>query len=156
MSALIIYASKHQSTEKYAELIRDQMNDTTLVHAKKSGSIDLKAYDTVIIGSAVYAGRILGSVKKFVKKNLDTLLTKKAGLFICCMEKDDKAMKELEDNYPENLRHHAKALGTFRGGFNFDDMNFLEKTIIKKVSGNTESVSFFSEEAVKPFVDQLK
>ncbi len=132
------------------------MNDATLIHAKKTGTIDLNTYDTIIIGSAVYAGRILGSVKKFINKHTDTLLAKKTGLFICCMEKDDKAMKELEDNYPENLRNHAKALGTFRGGFDFDDMNFLEKVIIKKVSGNTKSVSYFSEAPVKAFTEKLK
>lgn len=157
MSTLIIYATKHDSTLQYAETIKKQMdNKADLVLAKKSHDIDVNNYDTIIIGSAVYAGRIMGSVKKFIKHNLDSLLKKQIGLYICCMEKGEKAMKELEDNYPETIRKHAKALGTFQGGFNFDDMNFLEKAIIKKVSGTTESVSFFSEDPVKDFVDKLK
>lgn len=157
MSTLIIYATKHQATLKYAETIKDQIKDEVeLILAKKSKNINLNQYDTVIIGSSVYVGKILGSAKKFIKNNLDMLLTKKVGLFICCMEKDEKAMKELEENYPKSLINHAKALGTFRGGFDFDRMNFLEKAAIKKISGNTESISFFTEEPVKTFVDKLK
>ena len=78
------------------------------------------------------------------------LLKRKIGLFICCMEKDEKAQRQLNSAYPKELINHAAVAGIMGGEFNFDKMNFLEKAIIKKVAGVTESVSRVSvEDAVK-------
>jgi len=83
-------------------------------------------------------------------------MNKKLGLFLCCMEEGEKANEQFENAYPENLRKHATATGLFGGEFTFEKMNFLEKSIIKKISKISESVSKINEKAINEFAINIK
>lgn len=156
MKTLIVYATTHGCTEKCAQKVRDGLSgDIDMVNLKQNARVDPAAYDTVIIGGSIHAGRIQGRVKKFYTANQEVLLTKKLGLFICHME-EDNAQKELDDNYPEALRNHATAKGLFGGTFDFEKMNFVAKAIVKKVGNVTESVNNVNESAIKQFITDIK
>ena len=156
MKTLIVYATTHGCTEKCAQKVRDGLSgDIDMVNLKQNARVDPAAYDTVIIGGSIHAGRIQGRVKKFCTANQEVVLTKNLGLFICHME-EDNAQKELDDNYPEALRNHATAKGLFGGTFDFEKMNFVAKAIVKKVGNVTESVNNVNESAIKQFITDIK
>ena len=71
------------------------------------------------------------------------------------MEEGEKAEKEFKDSYPDDLIAKAAATGIFGGAFDFQKMNFLEKAIVKKVAGVTESISRLNEEAIEAFAKKM-
>ncbi len=157
MSTLIVYSSKHGCTEECAFELKEKLsNSTTLISAKELKKLDSQDYDTIIIGGSIYAGTVQSSIQKFCQKHFKNLLQKTIGLFLCCMYKDDKAKKQFEKAFPRELRNHAKATGLFGGAMNLEKMNVLEKAIVKKVVGVTESTSDINHKAIEDFVNTLK
>jgi menaquinone-dependent protoporphyrinogen IX oxidase len=55
--ALVLYFSKYGSTKKYAEWIASELNGD-IYNIKKFNQNSLKEYDTIILGSGLYAGKI--------------------------------------------------------------------------------------------------
>jgi len=56
---LIMYFSKYGSTKKYAEWIASELNGD-IFNIKNIKQNILENYDTIILGSGLYAGRIEG------------------------------------------------------------------------------------------------
>lgn len=156
MRTLIAYSSKHGCTEKCTRLISSQLTgEVERVNLKETPEVNLSTYDTVVLGSPVYAGRILDEVRSFTEEHLDDLMQKNLGLFICGMQEEHTIKKELELNYPAVLRKAAVAMDCFGGEYHFDTMNFMEKMIIKKVAKVKEDVSDIHEETIQRFAGSL-
>ena len=156
MQTLIVYASKHGCTEKCAMKLMEKLKgQIDLASLKTKPKINFEKYDTIIIGGSIHAGRIQKRVKEFCGKHADQLLTKKLGLFLCCMEEGDTARKQFDEAFPEDLRNHAKATGLFGGEFNFEKMNAIERAIIRKIVKPDQSVSKIDEEAIEAFIKDL-
>lgn len=157
MKTLIVYASSNGCTETCSEKLAEALPDSPqLANIKKSRQLNLENFDTILIGGSIYAGRIQGAIKKFCDKNLEELKHKQIGLFLCCMEEGETAVKQFESAYPEELRKHAIAKGLFGGEFNFEKMNFVQKAIIKKIAKTDKSISKISEENIAEFIQSIK
>ena len=156
MKTLIIYASHHGCTEKCANQIHSAFTESTLLPIKRIKTISVDDFDIVMIGGSIHAGSLQRSVKKFCENNLNALLSKKVGLFLCSMEQGEKGWQQFDKGFPEALRNHATAKGLFGGAFDFERMNFLEKAVVKKVAGVTESVSNISGKAIQDFIAAMK
>jgi menaquinone-dependent protoporphyrinogen oxidase len=156
MKTLIVYATKHGCTEQCAMKIKDDLKgETILVDIKKGKPDNLDSFDAVIVGGSIHAGFIQNQIKKFCQDNLSLLLQKRIGLYICHMEEGEKARKEFEDAFPNELRDHASAHGLFGGALDFDKMNFMEKAILKKVAGVEKSISKIDENNVEGFIEKM-
>lgn len=157
MKTAIVYASSHGTTEKAAQMLKESLigEEVEQINLKKQPTPNIGEYETVIIGSSIHAGAMQGKVKKFLADNHKILLTKKIGLFLCCMYEGDEAMKQFERGYPEELRQAAIARGLFGGEFIFSKMNFIERKIIKKISGVTSDTSKLDYAAIKKFADEI-
>ncbi len=153
MKTLIVYATRHGSTEKCAKKLQDSLaGEVRILNLKKSAKINLNDFETIIIGGSIHAGKIQKKVKNFCLKNIELLKTKKIGLFICCMEEGEKAAKQLEEAFPEDLLKHALATGIFGGEFNFEKMNFIERAAIRKIAGVDKSISKIRQEEIEKFL----
>lgn len=154
----IIYASKHGTTERVAKLIAARLGgDVSLISLKQNENPDIKSFDTIILGTAIYAGTPQKVMTAFYQRNESKLLEKTTGLFICGMQPDSETReKEIAEAYPEVLRQHAKATAFLGGEFLFQKLNFFEKLIIKKVSKVTSSVSSIDENAITVFAKDMK
>ena len=84
----------------------------------KNKIIDLDKFDRIIIGGSIHAGSANRKTQTFCKKNLDVLLTKELGLYICSVEKGEKGVVQFNKTYPEKLRKHAKSIGLLGYEFN--------------------------------------
>ncbi len=157
MRTLIVYASSHGTTEKAARLLRGNLeDDVEIVNLKTDPAPQLEKFDLVIIGGSIHAGTLQKRVRKFVEKNLAALLQKRVALFLCCMEEGEKAWKQFEQAYRQELREASLANGLFGGEFIFSRMNFLERALIKKISGIKSDLSRLDLEAIKAFAATLK
>ena len=160
MKTVIIYASKHGTTEKVAHSIAEKLKETNevkLFSLKNNPNPDISGFELVILGSSVYAGKASGKMKAFCKANESVLLQKKTGLFVCGMHPDkEQQEKELKDAYSEILQEKSIATGFLGGAFLFEQMNFIERSIIKKIAKTTTSVRQIDWEAIDGFVKKLQ
>ena len=152
MKTVIIYISKHGTSERIARLLNSHLlGQADLVNLKKNRFVDLSKYDQVILGSSIHAGRNQKRMQRFCEKNSYELVQKKIGLYIACMEEGEKSLLQLETSYPEVLRNKAVVQKVLGGEFLFEKMNFIEKSIIKKISGMDKSVSRIKENEIESF-----
>jgi menaquinone-dependent protoporphyrinogen oxidase len=156
MSTLIAYATNYGCTEKIVRTMAESLPKAQIVNLKKDSIPDLAAFDTVLLGGSIRAGRIQKSVTNFCQERQVDLLKKKLGLFLVCMEEGEKAQTQYQDAFPEELRKHASAQGFLGGEFDFSKMNFIEKAVIKKIAHIDKSVSRINDKAIKDFVKMFK
>jgi menaquinone-dependent protoporphyrinogen oxidase len=68
---------------------------------------------------------------------------------------EDKAQEQFDNAYPEPLRKHALSCKLTGGEFNFDRMNFIEKMLIRKISGINDSVSKINNDKIQELVAEM-
>ncbi|MFA7401601.1 MAG: flavodoxin [Bacteroidales bacterium] len=159
MKTAIIFSSKHGTTEKVAGILAENLGkeNISLINLKKDKNPDLNAYDSVILGTAIYAGNPIKNIKSFALKNESNLKNKKVGLFICGMDPGkEKQEEQMKASFPDSLMQQAKTKHYLGGEFIFEDMNFFERFIIKKISKAEKSISLIHHENIKKFVEEFK
>ncbi len=155
MKTIIVFATKYGCTEKCSNMLASKLaGDIKVLNIKNSPVADLSEYDTVILGGSIIAGRINSRLKRFYEDNMDLLLQKKTGLFVCA-GMEEKAEKELKDNFPEKLIKHSIATGYFGYEFSLEKMSFAVRILVKKMVKVNESISKISEESIDKFVEEI-
>ena len=157
MKTLIVYATHHGCTEQCAGRLSKSLDgEVELLRLPARRPPKLDGYDQVLIGGSIHIGKVQGAVRRFCREHLEALLSKRLGLFVCCMAEGADAQKQFDDAFPEVLRRHARASGIFGGAFNFEKMNPLQRAMIRKISGHSESVTKIRDEAIGDFLAQLR
>lgn len=151
MNTLVAYATKYGCTQKCAQELSKRLKDNVeLVNLKEKSNVDLSKYDRVIIGGSIYIGKVQKEVTDFCSSNLDELLKKEIGLFICGMDMN-MLEKQTNEIFPEELLKIAKTVKHFGGEFTFKKMNFMEKFIIKKITKVTSDKSNINYDNINKF-----
>lgn len=152
----VVFSTKHGTTEKVAQHIATLLGgDVTLISLEEARMPDLAAFDSVVIGGSIYAGKIRRKVASFCSKNLGVLLQKRVALFACGMNYKEYDA-ELHNAFPDQLRKHAVWSGVVGGEFYIDRMNFFERFLIRKISGVTTSISKLDYEKIEELVAAVK
>ncbi len=165
MRSLILFGSKYGTSETCAKKLKGYMHgEVDLVNVKNSADILLDNYDKVIIGSSVYMGIINKEIKKFIKDNQSELMSKKLGLFICCMSEGEKINEQFAQNLSKEILDSAMIKENFGGEFKFSKMNFFERKIIKMIAkkgpslevvdGKTD-INKINEDAISRFANKI-
>lgn len=157
MKTAIIYSSKHGTTEKVAGMIHDGLSgqDVQLISLKNHQNPDLSQFDTIVVGGSIHEGRLSGKVKDFMKEHTVTLLQKRLALYMCGSN-EKELQKEFETEFPELLRNHAISKQMVGGEFIFENMNFFEALITRKIAKVTTSVSKLKHDAIEQMITDLK
>lgn len=157
MKAGIFYSSKHGTTEKIANYIKERLDGYAVEVIELTGANipEVEDYDLIIIGGSIHVGKIQNSVETFCKLRESELIYKKVGLFICGML-EDKLQEEFDNAYSDTLKEHSSANGIFGGELLFDEMNILEKFVVKRVAKVSETVSQINYPAIDEFIEKLK
>ncbi len=135
MNTLIAYSTTLGCTEQCAAKLKDDLgNGVEMVRISRRRRYHLQQHDTIIIGGSIHEGMIQRSVYKFCENNLDVLLQKHIGLFVCCMDPDANEQELIEQAFPEQLVQHALASGFFGGELNIKKMNLLQKIMTRKAA----------------------
>lgn len=155
MKTIIIFATKYGCTEKCSNMLANKLaGEIEVLNIKNSPVADLSEYDTIIIGGSIIAGKINSRLKRFYEDNMDLLLQKKTGLFVCA-GMEENAEEELKDNFPEKLIEHSTATGYFGYEFSLEKMNFAVRTLVKKMVKVNENISKISEESINKFAEEM-
>lgn len=154
MKTLIAYGTKRGFTKKCANLLAEKIHgDIDIKNLKDYKDVELENYDNIIIGGSVYMGKIRKEVTAFCNKYKETLLKKNLGLFICGLAEGEVAKEEIEACFPDDLSNKALSVDIFGGEYNFDKMNFIEKTVIKKIANTTENQEFLHTDRIEKFAE---
>jgi menaquinone-dependent protoporphyrinogen oxidase len=157
METAIIYYSKHGTTKKVADMLASKLKvDKTFIDFKINKSPIIEKYDSIILGSPIYAGNSSKKMKNFCIQNIEYLKSKPIGLYVCGMEKDEiKQQEELERAYPLELIEKAKTKQFLGGEFLFENMNLFERIIIKKIAKTDKTVSSINYENLDMFIEEF-
>lgn len=132
---LIAYSTTLGCTEQCASKLKEDLGeDVELVRISRRRRFNLQNFDTIIVGGSIHEGMIQRSVHKFCESNLETLLQKQIGLFVCCMDPDANEQELIERAFPDRLVKHALASGFFGGELNIKKMNLLHKIMTRKAA----------------------
>jgi len=135
MKTLIAYSTTLGCTEQCASKLKDDIGeDVEMVRISSRRKYNLKRHDTIIVGGSIHEGMIQRSVHKFCESNLEVLLKKQVGLFVCCMDPDADEKELIKRAFPESLVEHALASGFFGGELNIKKMNLLQKIMTRKAA----------------------
>lgn len=164
MKTLIAYQTKYGATKRCAEQIAAKLPDgADLLEIKPGTKADLSPYDTVVIGTPVYMGKPCKAVQPFCKRHMDALRKCRVALFLCCMQDQEKAVKDqFALAFPQALRQHAFAMALLGGVVNYAKLRFFDGLIMKLVtSGQPKSpdlnaVTTLSEERIERFAEILQ
>ena len=156
MKALILYATKYGAAEKIAKRIAKKLNRAVLCDLKQNDIPALSGFDTVIIGSSLYAGMIRKEAKVFLSKNANVLQGKKIGLFLSGMDIDkDKGKTYFETNFPPELLQSAKAKILPGGIYDPKKAGFMERFIFKLATKKSEYSDIINEDEIVRLVKEL-
>ena len=129
---LIMYFTKYGSTKKYASWLAEELNGD-IFPINKVKQQDLSNYETIILGSALYAGSIKGV--DLLVKNYEQIKGKKIVIFTCGLadyskpENMDTIRKRLETIIPKELFDCIK-LFCLRGGIDYQKLNVPHKLLM--------------------------
>lgn len=160
MKTAIVYKSSHGTTEKVAYMLARRLteagDEVRVIDLAKTKRPHITDFERMIIGGSIHVGRIQKEIKSYCEKNSEQLLTKKLGLYICCMAADEGTReKEFESSYPDELKHHAQAKGIMGGEFLLEKMNFIEKLVVRKIAHAKETVHDIDMDAVEKFLSDI-
>ena len=135
MNTLIAYSTTLGCTEQCASKLKDDLgNGVEMIRISRRRKFNLQQYDTIIIGGSIHEGMIQRSVYKFCENNLEILLHKQVGLFVCCMDPDANEKELIERTFPDEMVNHALSSGFFGGELNIKKMNLLQKIMTRKAA----------------------
>ncbi|MCL2803308.1 MAG: flavodoxin domain-containing protein [Micrococcales bacterium] len=155
MTTAIVYASKHGTTGDIAQLLATELGEDTALFDLTEGPASLDGYDTIVLGTAIYAGQPVKAMRQFAE-GFDPS-GQQLALFVCGMEQgQDTRAKELATAFPQALHDQAKAAVFFAGRFQFDKLNKAERFIIRRVAKTKTDVDQVDPEAIASFAAKVR
>ena len=155
MKTLILYAAKHGAAAEIVKRIAEKIDGAVVHDLKQSGIPDLSGFDSVIVGSSVYAGMFRKEAKAFLSQNSEVLRQKKLGLFISGMSSGEQ-QKMFADNVPKDLLESAKATVLPGGIFDPKKAGFVARLIMKAVTKQSGYVDTIDNGKIKDFAEVMK
>lgn len=140
---IVIYSSKYGTTKTYAEWISNSLN-SPVYNLKDIKNIDITKYKTIIYGSGLYAGGIMG--KNFIN-NLDNenIILFTVGL----SNPDNTDYSEIINKNIDNKIHNKLKIFHLRGGIDYNVLSIIHKimmAMLKKFKLDTKSPSEITDE----------
>ncbi len=156
MKIIIAYSSKYGTTKKVAEQISQSLsNHQAEVSDFKSITSDkLAKSDFVVLGTSIHIGKSSKSFIEFCNNNIETLLSKKLGLFMCGLEKE-KFAEEFAKAFPKELINHSSINLIAGGEIIYNKLNFLERIILQKMKGVTTDIVELNETEIVQFAEKI-
>ena len=133
MRVLVIVASKHGSTAEIAAALGEGLAGRGIVAAVNDAAdvSDIEAYDAVVLGSAVYAGRWMKSIRELVELRHEELAARPVWLF--SSGPVGEPLRPTED--PVDVATIASAIGArghrvFPGKLDKSKLSLAEKALV--------------------------
>lgn len=137
MRTLILYTTTYGYTQEIVDEMKKRIPDATAINLQKTTEVNLETYDSVILGGAIYVGKVHKNLIEFAKTHENALLKKELRLFLCCAF-EANFNEEIITNFPARLIEHASSIENFGGKLQVEKMNFAHKMMVKMISKTPE------------------
>lgn len=120
---LVVYASKYGSTQEVAQAVADGLGAAI---ADANDDPDVRSYDLVVLGSPIYGGDYLESIKDFLRANKPFLAKRKVAAFITAAANWERSpgLTGEEDELLFTQQEYANGLAHLAGGDIIDSRGF--------------------------------
>jgi menaquinone-dependent protoporphyrinogen IX oxidase len=148
--ALVIYFSKYSSTKKYAEWIATEL-DGDVYDIRKVKQNILENYETIILGTALYAGKIEGI--DIIINNYEKIKNRKIIIFTCGLadyskeENINAIRKRIANKLSDEMMKNIK-IYYLRGAINYKNLSLKHKIMmwmVKKMLMKKDPQTFNEE-----------
>jgi len=130
MNPVIIYKGKYGATGQYAKWLGEEFK-LAVADTETIGGDDLNLFDTLIIGSSVYIGKL--QIKKWLKDNQRFLTNKKIFFFqVAATPPQQKEKRQVynEAGIPKDLLGNCNFY-FLHGRLNFKKLSWLDKLLLR-------------------------
>ena len=152
MKNLIVYATKHGTVKKCAEMLKVKLNDETVLANVKEEVPDLDNFDNVILGGSIYIGKIQKKLYNYAKDNLSQLSKKKVAVFICSGEDNPEY---ITTSFPEELLNHAVSKQLFGGELILENLNFFTRFLMRRIMKIKNGYSRIKKSNISELADNI-
>lgn len=163
---LVTYATKYGSTQGVAEAIAEELrhkgNIVDLIPAKIVKSLD--GYHSVVLGTPLYIGNMLGDATKFLSQNQKELSTLPTALFVLGpLEKTPKELSDVQVQLDSVLNrlswYKPVVVEIFAGAMDPDKFRFPD-SLLKMMPAARDSAMFQKRDgrdwdAIRSWADSL-
>lgn len=156
MKTLILYASKHGTTQKVVNALKTKLiGEVVTQNVHDHTHLDVSTFDKVIIGGPIYNGSLESSLKIMVEAHQAEILQKKVGLFICCMYDEETSAEQFNRAFSDELLACAEADGYFGFELKLNKLNIFEKTLVKAVANDRLDDSGIDQDEITRFAEKM-
>lgn len=151
MKTLVVYATRYGFTGKIAnDIYTNIKGEKRLVKFGIDVMPDLDNFDSILVGCAVYAGKINSKLFKFMEKNRQLLASKKVILFYAAAEKITDPLKI----FPSGIGEYT--VGIYRIGFEITmkKLGFFIGTIFR-IMGRSKDYTEKDEGNITKIIQQV-
>ena len=154
MRTIIVYGSQYGTAKRYAEALAGRTDSEVRSYEE---SMDLDAYDNIVLIGALYAGGVLGLKKTL--SGIHDLKNKKIIIATVGLadtndrENTETIRNSLKKQLSENIFIHARIFH-LRGGIDYSRLNLKHRTMMALLYGKTKGLPEKKKTAeVKAMID---
>lgn len=153
MSVAIVFGTRYGTTEHLANRIAAKLVvDVQLHDLRENRNPDLGSAKLVIAGGPIYGGTLQRSVRAYLDRAQDELLSRELALFVSCFYTGEEARKQLIAAAPSALIGHAFDLYALGGGVALEKLSFFDRLMIRRLGGLTDSVQRINTDEISRLV----
>lgn len=157
MKIAIIYSTNIRATKKAAKILSSKLNcQTQLIPIEKAKTACLLKYDYIILAGSINNGNVQGVLKRYISRNLKTLMEKPTAFFLNCDENNEK---NFDKTFSEELVKSSFLKSNFGTEINKDEGNFFEKRyktrMISKYEKEGKNLPVLNLNEINQFADHI-
>ncbi len=157
MRTLIAYRTKYGTTAQCARTLAQKIGgEVTLADLAREPHAAADGYDVVLVGGSIYAGKIQRQVLSFCERNREALLSRKVGLFLCCLFTGEEATVQMQSSFPDWLLAHAIARAFPGGQVRFDQLSLIDRLLVRSLPHPRGDISRLRPEALEELAGAVR
>ena len=155
MKVAIIYSTLIEDTKKSALLLKNLINaDVKVISIDNVKDVCLLKYNFIILGASTYNNKVQSSLKRYISRNIKTLLEKPTALYVNSDENLDRKVN-LNKVFTKELIESSMMCSNFGYEINTDTGNFMQKRKSKKIIEKNEKIPHLNENEIINYANAI-
>ena len=150
MKIAVIYSTLIEDSKKSAQILKNLINEeVVLISIENVKDICLLKY-IIILGASTYNNKVQGSFKRYISRNIKTLLERPHALYVNSDENLD-IVTNLNKVFAKEIIESSIVCSNFGYNINADIGNFIERRKSKKIIENSEIIPSLNKYKIEEF-----
>lgn len=152
MKILIIYSTLIKDSKESAKILKELINsEVVLISIENVKDVCLLKYNLIILGGSTYNNKVQGLFKRYMSRNIKTLLEKPHALYLNSDENIDTNIN-LNKVFTREIIESSIVSSNFGYNINTDTGNFLQRRVSKKIiEKNNNKIPYLNKKKIEEF-----